>query len=75
MGEHADEAIDRMIFGTRRKPTNRWAVICTRCGMAGLKWRADGDGWRLYENEKIEHNRLKPHICNAASLDDFDTVD
>ncbi|QKM47753.1 hypothetical protein [Burkholderia glumae] len=75
MGEYADEYIDRLLFGrghTRR--TTQFDRTCERCGKTGLKWRADEDGWRLYENERVEHNRLKRHECNPPSEDDFDVI-
>ena len=46
--------------GTRRP---RFNATCKRCGMSGLKWRLEGDNWRLFEDERIDHNRLKPHVC------------
>jgi hypothetical protein len=76
MGEYADYLIDQMIdngsyFRARR---NTWCVTCKNCGMAGLKWREESEGWRLFENERVEHNRLKQHVCNPPSEDDFDVI-
>lgn len=51
---------------TGARPVNHWTATCKRCGMTGLRWRAESDGWRLFENERIEHNRLKPHVCQTA---------
>lgn len=83
MGEYADEEIDRAIFADRggggrscRSWGDRWNATCNRCGMTGLKWRAEAEGWRLFENERIEHNRLKPHVCGEQGdpADDFDDL-
>ena len=78
MGEIADDHIDRMLWGPGRPLTrarNRRNVICDRCGARGLKWRETDAGWRLFENERIEHNRLKLHECNPPSEDDFDVIE
>ena len=82
MGEYADEEIDRAIFGVhdfgayRRPSRNNWSATCSRCGMTGLKWRAEAEGWRLFEDERIEHNRLKPHVCSEQGdpADDFEDL-
>jgi hypothetical protein len=42
---------------------SKFNTTCKHCGMAGLKWRNTDEGWRLFEDERIEHNRLKPHVC------------
>lgn len=44
---------------------------CRHCGKRGLKWRLTDNGWRLFENTRIEHNRKKQHVCNDATADDF----
>ncbi|WP_186058670.1 hypothetical protein [Burkholderia gladioli] len=84
MGEIADDHLDRMFdrmfddedsfFGRRPRRGSGFDRTCERCGKYGLKWRADADGWRLYENERVEHNRLKRHECNPPSEDDFDVI-
>jgi hypothetical protein len=76
MGEYADEAIDDLIFGRGpgRPYRSQWRHTCKRCGATGLKWRCDEDGWRLYENERVEHNRLKRHVCHEVA-DDFEVLD
>ncbi|WP_186262230.1 hypothetical protein [Burkholderia gladioli] len=80
MGEIADDHVDRMLsdgyyyFSPRIHRTTQFDRTCERCGKTGLKWRADDDGWRLYENERVEHNRLKRHECNPPSEDDFDVI-
>ncbi len=61
-------------------PTYRdpFCRVCVRCGMPRLKWRVGDDGkWALYENERIEHNRLKPHVCaqDIPTTEGFDDVD
>jgi len=69
-----DDNEDSIIYG-RRKPRNAWPAVCKRCGMHGLKWRiVDGGGWRLFENERIEHNRLKEHACEVDAADDFEVL-
>lgn len=75
MGEIADDHIDQMLFGGHypfARPRNKWNVTCNRCGTPGLKWRADENGWRLFEDERGEHNRLKLHECNPVTEDEFD---
>ena len=59
-----------------RQPPDKWTAACKRCGEDGLKWRLTDDGnWALFENERIEHNRLKPHNCRSeCSADDFDAL-
>lgn len=80
MGEIADDHVDRMLsddyyyLSPRTHRTAQFDRTCERCGKTGLKWRADADGWRLYENERVEHNRLKRHECNPPSEDDFDVI-
>jgi hypothetical protein len=72
-----DDNEDRIIYGARRRPRNTWTATCKRCGMTGLKWRDDGDQWRLYENKRMQYNRLKPHVCNGSGdvADDFDAFE
>lgn len=53
----------------------RAAPTCKRCGMRDLKWRWMDCGWRLYENERVEYNRLKEHNCSLAKDSDFDAFD
>ena len=53
----------------------RAAPTCERCGMRDLKWRWMDCGWRLYENERVEYNRLKEHNCSLAKASDFDAFD
>lgn len=75
MGEIADYYVDKIIFGyPGRRPKNSLSATCKYCGMTGLKWRAEANGWRLFENERIEHNRLKEHNCRhqPATVDDFE---
>lgn len=85
MGEIADDHLDRMFdrmfdddgeFFSRRAPFRRgFDRTCNRCGKAGLKWREDAAGWRLYERERGEHNQLLRHECDPPSADDFDVVE
>lgn len=85
MGEMADFYIDQMfdayptwsLFGTSgRRPKNPWSATCKHCGVTGLKWRAEANGWRLYENERDERNRLKEHNCRnvPATADEFESL-
>jgi len=78
MGEIADDHIDRMLQEGHfpfRRPRTKWIVTFSQCGASGLKWRETDAGWRLFENERVEHNRLKPHECNPPSEDDFDVIE
>jgi hypothetical protein len=80
MGEIADEHIDRML-GDGEYPfrlprvVNKWSANCRRCGASGLKWRPEETGWVLFENERVEHNRLKKHECNPISDEGFGVVE
>ncbi|VWC95407.1 hypothetical protein BLA39750_02187 [Burkholderia lata] len=70
MGEIADDHVEAMLAGGMfrfARPRNQWCATCKICGKQGLKWRAEDDGWRLFENERVEHNRLKPHLCGQQS--------
>lgn len=50
--------------GSFRGPRkSKFTTKCKHCGMEGLKWRQEGDGWRLFENERVESNKLKMHVC------------
>lgn len=56
---------------------SKWIDVCKKCGRGGLKRRPVGNGrWALFENEKVEHNRLKRHDCQDAGdpLDDFEVL-
>lgn len=85
MGEIADDHLDRMFdrmfddedsFFARRAPYRRgFDRTCERCGKAGLKWREDDTGWRLYEPERGDRNQYLRHECNPPSEDDFDVID
>lgn len=73
MGDIADDLIARGMDegwgfvcrrGSHYRPRNEWNVTCKHCDMPNLKWRLeDGGRWQLFENERVEHNRLKPHVC------------
>lgn len=68
---------DAWHWGTPRR--SQFHVTCKECGMSGLRWRAESEGWRLFENERVEHNRLKLHNCRALpsaeeAMEDFDDV-
>lgn len=66
-----DDNEDRIINGRPFKaPRNPWTAVCKRCGRSGLKWRLDA----LYENERVEHNRLKRHDC-LTTADDFEVLE
>ena len=54
--------------------SNKHDVTCKKCGAKDLKWRAEEGRWRLYENERTDHNRLLEHQCSRASASDFDEV-
>jgi hypothetical protein len=46
--------------------------------MRNLKWRETDAGWRLFEDERVEHNRLKMHTCNTSppiTDDEFDVIE
>lgn len=81
MGEMADYYIELMEEGGRyfasgrgRHPSPK-ITTCDRCGATGLKWHPNDAGdWRLYEDVRIEGNRLKQHECNPASADDFEDL-
>lgn len=85
MGEIADDHLDRMFdrmfndedsfFTGRGRYRPGFDRTCERCGKAGLKWREDDTGWRLYEPERGDHNQLLRHECNPPSEDDFDVID
>lgn len=83
MGEYADEAIDRMLFGRhigshRRRLVQDRIAKCDRCGSTDVYWSQNEQGeWRLYEDGKRIQpgNRKMLHSCSQAELDDFDVVD
>lgn len=60
-----------------------WDSICKKCGRGDLKARPlDSDNpsgpWALFENERVEHNRLKRHDCQgkfADPADDFEVLE
>ena len=52
-----------------------WHAACKRCGKTGLKWKAEVEGWRLYENQRGDRNQLLKHECNKANDDDFECID
>lgn len=75
MGEYADEAVDRLLFGggrRSRRPTP--TAVCKRCGKGDLTWRFDDTGaWRLYDNERVQPGNYKPlHTCGPDPSTDFD---
>ena len=79
MGEYAEMDLERMIDELpfrHHAPRSKWTATCSRCGMAGLKWRPEAEGWRLFEDERVEHNRLKPHVCGEQGdpADDFEDL-
>lgn len=60
------------------KPKNKFCNTCNRCGTTRLKWRTNSAGkWQLYENERVEHNRLKEHVCaqDIPTTEGFDDVE
>lgn len=81
MGEMADFYINQALeagenpFGSPYK--NKWSESCKKCGQGGLKWRETDAGWRLFENERVEHNRLKEHVClqDQPNPEGFEDVD
>jgi hypothetical protein len=79
MGDAADYNIERMLD----RMFDRWEDddeespdfdrICKHCGSRWLKWRHVDRAWRLYENER-DGRRLKMHVCNPPSADDFEAL-
>lgn len=87
MGEMADFYINQALdagespFGGRRSRQvyrDPWCETCKHCGKYGLKWRLTNQGqWQLYENTRVEHNRLKEHVCpqNQPTAEGFEDVE
>lgn len=73
MGDLAHDAVYTNHDWYGGKP-RRETYSCKHCGKKGLKWRWMEDGWRLYEQERGEHNRSVEHNCRVASADDFEEV-
>ncbi len=65
-----DDNEDDIVFGRCRLVRDPWGAVCRKCGQGGLKYRP-GEG--LFENERVEHNRLKRHDCQT-SADDFEVL-
>lgn len=70
-----ERAADRVAQPGLIRAVSKRTAACKRCGKAGLKWRWLSDGWRLYENERGEHNRLKEHRCFGNAADDFEAIE
>jgi len=70
-----DDHEDRIIFGGYRSHRSAFRITCKRCGAEGLKWRLTDEGdWRLFEDERVEHNRLKEHHCVELENNDFEDL-
>lgn len=71
MGDYADDLLDRAIadgsfgfFCHRGRRPNTFSATCKYCGTPDLRWRTNDQGqWRLYEDRRVEHNKLAEHIC------------
>ncbi len=55
---------------TSIKPRDPWQAVCKKCGQGELKY-CHGEG--LFENARVEHNRLKKHDCQTTA-NDFEEV-
>ena len=60
--------------GYRRGEPLPMFKTCNRCGKGGLIWWiADGGGWRLYEDKRVQPGNYKPpHVCGPDPSTDFD---
>jgi hypothetical protein len=81
MGEYADYEVDRMLgegafpnFGRGRRRVQPRTACCSRCGSTDVKWRETDQGWRLFDLERGEHNRMYEHECTPPDADDFEVL-
>lgn len=68
MGDIADEHVDQMLadgtYGWTYRPSK--PPRCRFCGSVSVKWRLDGDYWRLYDAKRVHPgNRMPVHNCRT----------
>ena len=49
-----DENEDVIVWG--RHAVRHQCKICDRCGLGGLRWRCDDDGWYLADDSGEQHD-------------------